>query len=133
LDALADAGKQKLQKTAGLGETLASAIAQWFDNEKNQRLVSRLKNRGLETEVQRKGSRLEGKTLVITGQLDAMTRDEAAEAIRMQGGKSASSVSSNTDYLVVGSDPGRTKTSDADKHDVPRIDEEEFLKKIGKK
>jgi DNA ligase (NAD+) len=60
-----------------------------------------------------------------------MTRDEAQEAIRRQGGKASGSVSGSTDYLVVGSNPGACKTRDAEEHDVETIDEGKFLKLIG--
>ncbi len=131
IDALAKADADDLQDLTGFGDTVASAIAQWFDNDRNRKLLKRLKKRGLDPKTQRRGDRLEGMTLVITGQLESMTRDEAAEAIRLQGGRAASSVSAKTDCLVVGSDPGETKTSDAEDNDVPTIDEEEFLKLIG--
>ena len=63
--------------------------------------------------------------------LSAMSRDEAEEAVRLQGGRAASSVSGETDYLVQGSNPGQTKTAAAKEHDIPTIDEGEFLKLIG--
>jgi DNA ligase (NAD+) len=59
-----------------------------------------------------------------------MTREEAKDAIQRQGGKASGSVSGNTDYLIVGSDPGSTKTSDADEHDVKKIKEKQFLKML---
>ena len=133
IDALAGAGADKLKDMAGLGQTVASAVAEWFDNAGNRKLLKRLKDRGVDPKARRKGDRLEGKTLVVTGELESMTRDEATEAIRRQGGRAASSVSGKTDYLVVGADPGGTKTAAAEAHDVPAIDEEEFLKLLGRK
>jgi DNA ligase (NAD+) len=62
-----------------------------------------------------------------------MTRSEAKQAIRLQGGKAASSVSSQTDYLVIGQDPGDNKTSQAREQDVPTLDEDAFLRKLGRK
>ena len=70
--------------------------------------------------------------MVLTGSLDSMTRDEAEEAVRMQGGRARSSVSSETDLLVVGKDPGDTKTRDAEEHDVETLDEPQFLERLGR-
>jgi DNA ligase (NAD+) len=61
-----------------------------------------------------------------------MTRSEAKEAIRQRGGKVTGSVSSNTDYLVVGSDPGQTKTDEAEEHDTEKIGEKDFQKILEK-
>jgi DNA ligase (NAD+) len=62
-----------------------------------------------------------------------MTRDEAEELVRSLGGKATGSVSKSTDYLVVGESPGGTKTRAAQKHGTPVLDEEAFLKLVGKK
>jgi DNA ligase (NAD+) len=133
LDALADADEDDLKMSEGLGDTVASAIVQWFKNRKNKNLLRRLKQKGLDPKIARRGNRLDGVTLVVTGSLDSMSRDEAKEAIRQQGGRATSSVSAKTDYLVVGSDPGENKQKDADAHGVKRIDEGEFLKLLGQK
>ena len=131
LDALASADKEDLRNVSDLGPTVAEAIREWFDNSKNHKLIARLKDRGLDPRVRGGGDRLKDKTLVITGTLSAMSRDEAEEAVRLQGGRAASSVSGETDYLVQGSNPGQTKTAAAKEHDIPTIDEGEFLKLIG--
>jgi DNA ligase (NAD+) len=133
MDALADADEETLMESEGLGSAVAGSIVDWFKNRKNRRLIRRLKERGIDPQVERRGHRLDGKTLVITGSLESMSRDEAKEAIQQQGGRAASSVSGNTDYLVVGSDPGETKLDDAEKHDVDTIDEDTFLELIGRK
>jgi len=62
-----------------------------------------------------------------------MTRDEAQEAIRLAGGKATGSVSKNTDFVVAGSNPGATKVHAAEKHGTETLDEEAFLKLIGRK
>jgi DNA ligase (NAD+) len=133
LDGLAGAGEAELSKTAGMGETIATAITGWFDNTRNRKLVRRIKKAGIDPKARKRATKLEGKTFVITGELDAMTRNEAKEAIRIQGGKVTSSVSGNTDYLVVGEDPGSTKQEDASEHGTERIGEKKFLKMLGKK
>lgn len=126
LDALADADEHELIKMEGMGETVASAIAEWLANDRNRSLVERLKGYGLDPVSEKKGTKLKGMTIVITGSLESMSRDEAKQAIRRQGGNAASGVSGNTDYLVMGSNPGQTKQNDAEEHDVPIIDEEKL-------
>ena len=133
LDDLAGASKSELSKTAGMGETIASAIRAWFGNTRNRKLVKRIQRAGIDPKARKRGSKLEGKTFVITGELDAMTRDEAKEAVRMQGGNVTGSVSGNTDFLVVGKDPGSTKQEEADEHGTKRIGEKPFLDMLGKK
>ncbi|MFP4354233.1 MAG: NAD-dependent DNA ligase LigA [Phycisphaerae bacterium] len=132
LDDLAEADQQDLAEMEGIGSKVARAIAEWFDNDRNRKVIRRLKDHGLNPTSEATGDRLEGQTIVITGQLDSMTRGEAKQAIRQEGGKSTSSVSGQTDYLVVGETPGSTKTQEAEEHDVETIDEEEFLDRLGR-
>jgi len=132
VDELASASEDDLIEMEGMGRTMASAIVQWFDNDRNRRLLQRLKDHGIDPKAQREGGRLEGKTFVLTGSLDSMTRSEAKEAIRLRSGKATSSVSGETDYLVVGSDPGGTKLDDAEEHGTEQIDEERFRSLLGK-
>jgi DNA ligase (NAD+) len=131
LDALADADEDDLTALEGTGRTMASAIVQWFHNDRNRRLIEGLKRHGIDPKARRKGRRLDGKTLVITGSLESMTREQAAEAIRAQGGRAASGVSGRTDYLVVGADPGDTKLRQAERHDTPQLDERQFRRLLG--
>lgn len=128
---LAKASEKQLAELPDIGEVMAAGIAQWFGNAKNRRLIEKLKQRGIDPQTQRRGSRLQGKTLVLTGTLSRMTRDEAEEAIRMQGGKASSRVSGETDYLILGSQPGQRKVDDAEKHGTETLDEDAFLKLIG--
>lgn len=131
LDDLLGASEGDLKKVPTIGPKVAKVVSQWLSEEKNKDLIRKLQERGLDPKAEKKGSRLEGKTLVVTGTLESMTRDEAQEAIRRQGGRATGSVSSETDYLVVGSDPGQTKTSEAEEHDVETIDENKFLELVG--
>jgi DNA ligase (NAD+) len=131
LEALSKAGKKDLSKIEGMGETMISAIAQWFGRERNQKLLKRLKNQGIDPREEKKGGKLEGQTLVFTGSLESMTRDEAKKAVRKQGGNASSSVSGNTDYLVVGGSPGARKREEAKQNNVETIDEKSFLELIG--
>lgn len=131
LDALAEADKERLSDVADVGPTVAEAIADWFDNDANRKLINELRKQRVSPKAARsRGSRLKGKTLVITGTLEGMTRDEAQQAIRLQGGRASSSVSAQTDYLVVGDNPGNSKMEDARRHGVEQLDEGKFRKLI---
>ncbi len=131
IDELAAAEADELQGIEGVGETVAGAIADWFHNEKNRQLMSRLKERGIDPTSRSRGQRLAGLTIVVSGALDSMSRQEAREAVRAQGGNPTSSVSSNTDYLVVGANPGAGKRQAAEKHGTTVIDEAKFLELLG--
>jgi len=132
MDRLAAAETRDLESVPGMGRTMAEAIADWFSSEKNRRLLKELKQEGLNPKTEDRGDRLEGLTVVITGELDAMTREEAEEAVRAQGGNPTSSVSGNTDYLVVGANPGSAKQEDARRHNTPVLDEDGFLELLEK-
>jgi DNA ligase (NAD+) len=135
LDALAQADEARLLEVADVGPEVAAAIREWFTSEKNRRLVAKLKAHGIDPRLKKKeaaGRRLAGKTLVITGELESMSRDEAEDLVRREGGKAASSVSANTNYLVAGAKPGGTKMRAAEKHTTPILDEKAFLKLVGK-
>ena len=132
LDDLAQASEEALESKEGIGPTMAAAIADWFANEENRKLIRRLKDHGINPKMERRSGELEGKTIVVTGSLESMTRDEAKEAIQARSGRATGSVSAETDYLVVGRDPGGTKLRDAEKHGVKTIDEKEFLRLLGK-
>ncbi len=132
LDVLLAARQKDLLRVEDMGPKVASFIHQWCQNKKNQSLVRKLQKRGLNPTMEQRGQRLQGKTLVVTGTLEHCSRDEAKEAIRLQGGTAASSVSPKTDYLVVGKNPGRTKSKNARIHKVKRIDEKAFRKLTGK-
>ncbi|MBD3348793.1 MAG: NAD-dependent DNA ligase LigA [Candidatus Eisenbacteria bacterium] len=133
LEELAGADREAIQQIEGLGPTVASSISEWFENARNRKLVKRLREHGLDPRAEERGTRLAGKTFVVTGSLASMSRDEAKEAIVRQGGEATGSVSGKTDYLVVGRNPGASKTSAAEKHGTTVIDEKEFLELLGRK
>jgi DNA ligase (NAD+) len=133
LDRLAEADPEQLLALQGVGATVASAIVGWFSNEANRALIRKLKQHGLNPTVSttaRQGP-LQGKTVVLTGSLEGMTRSEAKEAIEQAGGRTTGSVSSNTDWLVVGAEPGETKQQDAREHGVETISEKGLRKRLG--
>jgi DNA ligase (NAD+) len=131
IDALSGADEERLSQMDEVGDIMASAIAEWFENEENQKLLQRLKDHGIDPKTEERGDRLEGVRLVITGSLGGMTREEAKQRVRRLGGRVTGSVSGETDYVVVGEDPGSNKLKDAEENDTPTIDEEEFLELIG--
>ena len=86
----------------------------------------------LKNHLQNKTDELAGKSFVLTGTLESMTRDEAGEKIKIRGGKTSSSVSKNTSYVIAGANPG-SKLDKAEKLGVIILSEEEFLEMIGEK
>jgi DNA ligase (NAD+) len=129
IDDLAGANDRALRE-AGFGAVLSSAIVEWFSNPANRLLIKQLRRAGIDPKLQRKGSRLEGKTLVFTGELAHMTREQAKQAAIQQGGRVSETVSRETDFLVVGTSPGGTKTKNAGKYGTTTLSEPEFLKLI---
>jgi DNA ligase (NAD+) len=103
-------------------------------SKKNVKMIDEFKALGFELKnhLQNKSDELAGKSFVLTGTLETMTRDEAAEKIKMRGGKTSSSVSKNTSYVVVGANPG-SKLDKAEKLGVIILSEEDFLVMIGEK
>ncbi len=134
LDALAAASQEELQQIPGIGPKLAESIADWFSRETNRRVLAKLKAAGVRTEVERgevAGPQpLAGLTFVITGTLPTMSREQATELIQAHGGKVTGSVSSKTDYLVVGEKPG-SKLDKAQKLGVRVIDEATLRHMVG--
>ena len=114
------------------GEIMAKSIYQWFRDKRNIDLLKKLKSKGVitkEVEKNTKNLTLKGKTIVLTGTLSSLTRDEAKAKIRGLGGDISSAVSKKTDLLIAGNDPG-SKYDKALELGVKIIDEEEFLKMI---
>jgi len=113
---------------------VAESIYNFFRNPKNLKVLENLKKRGVtfpEEKTELKERPLAGKTFVLTGGLDSMTRDEARKIIESLGGRVSSSVSKKTGFVIAGKDPG-SKHADAQRLGVKTINEEEFRKMIGK-
>jgi DNA ligase (NAD+) len=108
MEALADATVEELQSVNEVGPKIAESIAEFFNNPANRKLVERLGEAGLAFKGQKKerGTKLAGKTFVLTGTLAKYTRDEAKKMIEDAGGKVTGSVSKKTDYVVAGTDAG---------------------------
>jgi len=133
MEALASATVEELSATPEIGPTIAASVRAFFDEPRNLELIEELREAGLrmEEEAEEEGPRpLEGLTFVLTGGLDSMTREEARAAIEERGGKVAGSVSSRTDYVVVGKDPG-SKLEKARQLGVKTLDEAAFREMLG--
>jgi len=108
LDSLMAASEEEFAAIEGIGPVMASSIRKFFDREENREVVGQLLNAGVHIVYEKKvaGSRLKGKTFVLTGSLEAMSRSEAKRKIESAGGRVTGSISANTDYLVAGTSPG---------------------------
>ena len=127
LDSVVAADEAELREVDEIGPTVASEIADFFDSERNREVIADLREAGVEPQpAETAGGTLEGTTFVFTGSLEGLSREAAHELIERHGGSATSSVSGNTDYLVVGDDPGRSKREAADEHDVPTLDQSAF-------
>jgi len=135
IDALMKASEAELTAISDIGPVMARSIHEFFRSSANQKIVEKLKRAGVNTtKIAEEGAAAEespffGKACVITGALARHSRQELQELIRKLGGKPTASVSSKTDYLIVGKEPGG-KLEKARKLGVKIIDEEEFEKMI---
>jgi DNA ligase (NAD+) len=101
-------------------------------DKENKKTLDRLFDAGLQIQSmkqEKKRKTLEGKTFVFTGELDNYTRSEAEQLVESLGGRATSSVSGNTDYVIVGENPGK-KYDDAKENDVETLNEQEFEKMV---
>lgn len=132
LDNLGSATYEELKKVEGIGEIVAESVLAWFSDEDNQALLAKFRKLDVwPEEVKHTGGKLSGKSFVITGGLESMGRDIAAERIRALGGTFQSSVGQETDYLVVGANVGESKLAKARKLGTKQITESDLLKLIG--
>lgn len=113
IDALSAAGRDELESIDGIGSVIAESLVDWFELKDNQRLVRDLGELGVNTSRMKEeapvpsgGSAIAGKTFVLTGTLPGLTRSDAATMIKNAGGKTAGSVSKNTDFVVAGESAG---------------------------
>jgi DNA ligase (NAD+) len=127
IDAVMSASLDELQHIDGVGDVVAQSLYEWFRNKDNVCEVGRLKKE-LDIQIPEKKSlneHISGRTFVLTGTLESMSRDEAEDAIRKLGGKISGSVSKKTDYVVHGAEAG-SKLSKAQEFGVTLLDEKAF-------
>jgi DNA ligase (NAD+) len=136
VDRLMDAQQEDILEVEGIGPERAEAIAEWFADEANRKLVQELRELGLRFEIGDELKPVEGpltgNTYVITGTLEAFSRDQAAAELEAKGAKVVNSVSGKTTALIVGEEPGNSKLTKARKLEVPLVDEEGLLKLLGR-
>lgn len=134
LDNLMNATIEDLSKVEGVGEIIAKDIFDFFRKPETIKMIEELRSLGVEPAppVQNLSDEFKGKTFVLTGTLQNMTRDEASEIIKQMGGKTSSSVSKNTSFVVAGESAG-SKLDKAQKLGVIILTENDFLNMIGRK
>jgi DNA ligase (NAD+) len=130
LDNILNASAAELEQVHEVGPKLAETIFRFFNEAKNLELLDRLRKAGLKLEAEngaapRLPQVFAGKTFVLTGTLEGLSREEAAELIQQRGGRVSSSVSKKTAFVLAGADPG-SKLDKAGRLGVPIIDEQQF-------
>ncbi|OAN63991.1 DNA ligase (NAD(+)) LigA [Balneola sp. EhC07] len=134
LENLQSATEDELLGVDSIGPRIAESVIEFFSNEINQKILAKLQSAGLQFEIEEKelaSNILEGKKIVLTGTLPTLSRNEAKELIEKNGGKTASSVSKNTDYVLAGESAG-SKLTKAQDLGVEILDEELFLSMINR-
>ncbi|HZA27577.1 MAG TPA: NAD-dependent DNA ligase LigA, partial [Actinomycetota bacterium] len=136
IDALQEASVEELEVVEEIGPIVARAVHDWFHDPESRKLLEKLRRAGVRMADKPKKKKakgpLTGKTIVLTGGLDSMSRDEAAKAAEEAGARVASSVSKKTDFVVVGTDPG-SKFEKAQSLGVETVDEKAFLKRLARR
>jgi len=128
LDTIGTASYQQLREVEGVGEIVAESIVLWFDDEANQELLAKFRSLGVwPQDVKSTGGKLAGQSFVITGTLNSMSRDIAADKIRALGGTFQSSVAKGTTYLVLGEKAGSSKAAKAEALGTKVITEKDLL------
>jgi DNA ligase (NAD+) len=130
LDELAEAKEEQLFEVTEVGPKVAAAIAEFFSEPANQRIIKKLDKAGVRPTAEKrvfKSQKFAGKSFVFTGALANRSREEAGQLVMQHGAKISSSVSKKTDYVVVGADPG-SKYEKAKELGVPVLTESEFEK-----
>ena len=136
VDAMLEASAQDIDDVEEIGPEIARSVHAWFADPANRRLIEKLRAAGVRMKDERKKPKgkqpLAGKTVVITGTLSTLSREEATAAAKEAGARVASSVSKKTHFVVVGDNPG-TKAAKAEEVGVEMIDEQEFRKRLGRR
>ena len=135
IDALAAATQEQIDDVEGIGPEIAGSVHAWFADEHDRALIDKLRVAGVRTAdeppaIPPRDGRLVGTTIVLTGGLGSLSREEATRLAQEAGARVVSSVSKKTDFVVAGENPG-SKLVKAEQLGVEVIDEAEFLKRLG--
>lgn len=128
IEALSTATLEELEQVEGIGMVVAESIIAWFSDEDNEKLLNKFTRLGVQPVYSKKTGSLSGKHFVVTGTLESMSRDEAADRIRAKGGVFQTAVAKDTDYLVAGGKVGASKLKKAESYGTSIIDEAAFVK-----
>ena len=129
MDAILNASREELAEAEEVGPIITESLIKFFEDEENQRIISRLRAKGLQFEMkstQLKSKSLEGKTILVSGKF-SMSREDIKKLIESHSGKNVTSISSKLDYLVAGENTGPEKRKKAEKLNIPVISEAELL------
>ncbi|MFC2454046.1 MAG: NAD-dependent DNA ligase LigA [Candidatus Saccharibacteria bacterium] len=127
IEKLSQATIDELREVDGVGEIVAESVVAWFADEDNMKLLQKFADLGVAPQFNKKSGRLVGQSFVITGTLQSMGRDAAADNIRELGGTFQTAVAKDTTYLVAGGKVGASKLKKAEQYGTKIIDEQEFL------
>ncbi len=130
IERLSHATIDELRSVNGVGEVVAESVVAWFADEDNQNLLRKFNELSVAPVYKKKSGKLVGVNFVITGSLETMSREKAAERIRAEGGTFQSAVVKDTHYLVAGGKVGASKLKKAEKYGTKVITEHEFLELI---
>ncbi len=133
MHALSQAKQEELLAVEDIGEKIVESLDTYFVNPDNQRMIQDLTNFGLSMEaevVEKASSKLEGKTIVVSGVFEKVSRNELKKMIEDNGGKVGSSISSKTSFVVAGASMGPAKKDKASKLNVPLVSEDDFLEML---
>jgi DNA ligase (NAD+) len=135
IDRIAAASEDEIDAVPEIGPEIAASVRAWFDEEENLSLIEKFRAAGVRLEDEAPADEgpkpLEGTTIVLTGGLDTLSRDEATVLAQRAGARVSSSVSRKTDFVVAGENPG-SKHDQAVKLGVEIVDEREFLRRVGR-
>jgi DNA ligase (NAD+) len=133
IESIANQSREDLIQVHEIGPIVAQSIENFFHNPKNLKVLEKLKEGGVNFPVEKSeiGEKpLAGKSFVLTGSLDAFTRDEAGRIVKDMGGRVTTSVSKKTDYLILGKEPG-SKRDKAERLGIKILTETDFKKMVG--
>ncbi len=135
IDALMSATAEELMAVDEIGERIAQSVVEFFKNERNLENIARLKSYGLQFELsadklKNQTEILKGKTFVVSGVFETLSRDELKKLIEDNGGKVSSSISSKTSFLIAGDKMGPSKRTKAESLGVPIISEQDFIEMV---